>query len=120
MLLFSHNDIILLILVVAAAVTTPIVLRLRRKSHAAFLLDFSKQEVCHHLRPALEWLLSRGHRVVRAGQYRRDMPLEIYLAPPFDPQQVFQELQLSDPAFVSERNVLGCREHFCELRPFST
>jgi hypothetical protein len=112
-----YNDLLLIILVVTVAIATPIVLRLRRRSRDQFLQEFSDNEVCEHLRPALELLKSRGHRVVRAGQMRREMPLEIHLAPPFDPQALADELKLAEPVFVSERNVLYCKENWCELHP---
>jgi hypothetical protein len=119
MLLIARNDIILIILVVAITIATPIVLRLRRRSHAQFLQEFSTQEICDHLRPALDLLLSRGHRIIRAGQIRPNMPLELHITPAFDPRKLFEELKLAEPAFVSDRNILGCREDWCELHPCS-
>jgi hypothetical protein len=112
-----NHDIILIVLAVIAAIATPIVLRLRRRSHEKFLQTFSDQEICPHLRPALELLKSRGHRIVRAGQMREDLPLEIHIAPAFDPQALADELKLQDPVFVSERNVLYCKEDWCEIHP---
>jgi hypothetical protein len=117
LLLLARNDIILIVLVVAAAISTPIVLRLRRRSHARFLQEFSDAEICEHLRPALELLRSRGHRVVRAGQVRANMPLEIHISPAFDPWRIADELKLGAPVHVSDRNVLYCREDWCELHP---
>jgi len=113
----ATGDIVLIILVIVAVITTPIVLRLRRRSHSEFLQRFSQEEICMHLRPALELLKSRGHRVVRAGQLRANMPLEIYLEPTFDPRALAEELKLLEPVFVSERNVLYCKEDWCELHP---
>ena len=66
--MIESKDVVLIILVVAAATLTPIVLRLRRRSHAQFLQDYAAREVCEHLRGAMELLRSRGHRVIRAGQ----------------------------------------------------
>ena len=40
-----------------------------------------------------------------------------HLAPPFDPRALFDELKLAEPVFVSERNVLGCKEDLCEIHP---
>jgi hypothetical protein len=99
------------------AIALPFVIRLRRRSQRRFMVEFSDREVCEHLRPALEHLKSRGHTAVRAGQRSPDFPLEIHVAPPFDPQQLADELKLAEPVFVSERNVLFCREDFCELHP---
>ena len=45
------------------------------------------------------------------------MPLEIHLAPAFDPKAIHDELKLAEPACVSERNVLYCKEDWCELHP---
>jgi hypothetical protein len=104
-------------LAVIAAIAMPFVLRLRRRSHQRFLAEYSEREVCEHLRPALEHLKSRGHVVRRAGQRAPDFPLEIHLSPPFDPKQVAAELKLVEPVFVSERNVLYCKEDLCELQP---
>jgi hypothetical protein len=48
------------------------------------------------------------------------MPLEIHVAPGFDPKSVAEQLGLTDPVFVSaERNVLFCKEDWCELHPTS-
>lgn len=113
----TNNDILLIVLVILAAIATPIVLRLRRRSHQRFMQEYSESEVCEHLRPAFELLQSRGHRVVRAGQRHPDLPLEIHVAPPFDPKAIAAELNLSEPVFVSERNVLYCKEDWCELHP---
>ena len=103
--------------ILAAAVAMVFVVAWRRKSHRAFLEQYSEEEVCEHLRPALEMLKSRGHRVVRAGQVRPEMPLELHIAPAFDPTALAEELKLEEPVFVSERNVLYCREDWCELHP---
>ncbi|MGE5611521.1 MAG: hypothetical protein ACM359_19885 [Bacillota bacterium] len=115
--MFSGNDIILIVLIILAAITTPIVLRLRRRSHQRFLEEYSETEVCEHLSGAMALLRSRGHQIVRVGQLRPNMPLEIHLAPKFDPKALATELELKEPVFVSERDVLCCREDWCELHP---
>jgi hypothetical protein len=117
--MIESKDVVLIILVVAAATLTPIVLRLRRRSHAHFLQDYAAREVCEHLRGAMELLRSRGHRVIRAGQKNPQLPLEIHIAPEFSPRELADELKLSEPVFVSDRNVLGCRQDWCELHPRS-
>ena len=106
-----------IVLVVVAMIAMFFVLRWRRKGHAAFIAKFAEEEVCEHLRPALELLKSRGHRVVRVGQAREDMPLEIHVAPAFDPVKIAEELKMGEPVFVSERAVLYCKEDYCEIRP---
>ncbi len=113
----STSDLILTILAVAGAITLPIVVRLRRKSHRIFLDGYAREEVCEHLRPAFELLRSRGHFVRRAGQRNPELPIELHLAPRFDPQAIYDELKLADPVFVSERKVLYCREDEVELHP---
>lgn len=104
-------------LAVIAAIAMPFVIRLRRRSQQRFMAEFSDREVCEHLRPALDHLKARGHAVRRAGQRSPDFPLEIHLVPPFDPLRVAEELKLEEPVFVSERNVLFCRQDLCELHP---
>ena len=94
-----------------------VVVRLRRRSHARFLNEFSDHEVCPHLQAALALLKSRGHHVTLAGQRDPKMPLEIHLSPPFDPRKLADELKLADPVFVSDRDVLFCKEDWCELHP---
>ncbi len=106
-----------IILVLLAAVALVVVIPMRRRSQRRFLDQYSEKEVCEHLRPALEALKARGHQVVRAGQRAPEMPLEIHVAPHFDPQALADELKLKEPVMVSARNVLYCREHWCELHP---
>ena len=103
--------------ILAAAVAMVFVVNWRRRSHREFLQQYAEREICPHLRPAFDLLQQRGHRVIRAGQYNPDMPLEIHIAPPFDPAALADELKLADPVFVSERNVLYCQEDWCELHP---
>lgn len=104
-------------LAVAAAISLPIVVAMRRRSYRRFINRFADDEICPHLRGALELLRQRGHRVVRAGQKSPQFPLEIHVAPLFDPAALAAELHLRDPVFVSDRNVLCCAEHECELTP---
>jgi hypothetical protein len=81
------------------------------------LRELADDSVCPHLRPAYDLLLSRGHGPVNVGQRHPDLPLEVHLAPPFDPKSVLDELKLQPPVFVSERNVLFCKDDLCELHP---
>lgn len=112
------SDILWLVVVFAAAVAMVFVVRARRRQHGENLQDLAAENVCPHLRPALDELLRRGHRAVRVGQKLPEMPLEIHLAPPFDPKALAEELELREPVFVSpERNVLFCKEDWCELHP---
>jgi hypothetical protein len=111
------EDILLAAGVLLAAVLLIVVVRARHRGKAAHDLRYSSENVCPHLKPALDLLLARGHRVDQVGQLGPDMPLEIHLTPPFDPQAIYEELKLADPVFVSERNVLYCKEDWCELRP---
>ena len=118
----SLLDILQLLGAAAVGVMLVLVVRWRRRSYAVNLRDLAEQEVCDHLRPAYELLVSRGHFPRWVGQEDRDLPVEIHLAPPpgsprFDPRQVYDELKLAEPVFVSERNVLYCKEHWCEVHP---
>src|SRR3954462_13417444 len=92
-----------------------IVLGWRRRSFAAHLQEMSEQEVCEHLQGALELLKSRGHRIVNVGQKSPEHPLEIHIAPRFDPAAIAREMDLQTPVYVSERNVLYCKDDWCEL-----
>jgi len=103
--------------IVAAAVVMVFVVAWRRRAQAKFYAEFADREVCEHLRGALELLKSRGHVVVRAGQRGPEMPLEIHIAPGFDPAAIAEELKLEEPVAVSERGVVICREDWCELHP---
>ena len=111
------TDIFLALFAAVAAVLVTVVIRARRRSKAVFELEYSQENVCSHLKPALDLLLSRGHRIARVGQLGPDMPLEIHVAPAFDPKAIHDELKLAEPVFVSDRNVLYCKEDWCELRP---
>jgi hypothetical protein len=102
---------------VAIAVILVWAVRARRKSHDVFLRDAAAERVCPHLRPAYDLLVSRGHRPVNVGQRSPDLPLEIHVSPAFAPQAAYDELNLAPPVFVSERNVLYCKEDLCEIHP---
>ena len=116
------SDLLLIVGAAVMALLLVIVVRLRHRSHAKDVRQLAEEEVCEHLRPALELILSRGFRVTRVGQKARDFPLEIHVAPApgdqsFDPKAVHDELKLAEPVFVSERNVLYCKEDWCEIDP---
>jgi len=102
-----------------AAVALVLVVRWRSKDMVANREQFAHENICEHLRPALDLVLSRGSRIVRVGQKHPDLPLEIHVDPPFDPKAIYEELQLAEPVFLSERNVLYCKEDYCELHPRS-
>lgn len=102
---------------VIVGVSLVLVVRARRRSFAAEQQSLADREVCEHLRGALELLTGRGHRVMRVGQRHPDLPLEIHMAPPFHPREIFDELKLAEPVSVSERNVLYCKEDWCEIHP---
>ena len=102
---------------VVLAIAFVVVVRLRHRSHAENVVKVAGEEVCEHLRPALELLASRGHRVTRVGQKAPDFPMEIHLEPPFEPKAVYDELKLAEPVLLSERNVLYCKEDWCEIHP---
>ena len=115
-------DILTLLGAAALGVALVWAVRWRRRDHALNMRHFAEQEVCDHLRPAYELLAARGHAVLRVGQKTPEMPLEIHLTPTpggatFDPKQVYDELKLAEPVFVSERNVLYCKEDWCEIHP---
>ena len=93
------------------------VLSWRRRSLRAHLDEMAEQEVCEHLKPALEALKGRGHRIIDVGQRAAEYPLEIHIAPRFDPAGIAKELNLEPPVYVSERNVLYCKDDWCELHP---
>ena len=94
-----------------------LIVRARHRSYRRNVQAVAQEEVCDHLRPAYEALIGRGHLVRRVGQKHPDLPLEIHLHPPFEPQVLYDELKLADPVFVSERNVLYCKEDWCEIHP---
>jgi hypothetical protein len=93
------------------------VLTWRRRSFVAHLDETAEQEICPHLKAALDLLKSRGHRIINVGQKNAEYPLEIHLSPPFDPPALLKELDLQPPVHVSQRNVLYCKDDWCELHP---
>ena len=103
--------------VLVMVVAMIIVLGWRRRSFRAHLDETAEQEVCEHLKAALELLKSRGHWIVNVGQNSPEHPLEIHIAPKFDPGAIARELNLGPPVHVSERNVLYCKDDWCELHP---
>lgn len=103
--------------IAVAVVAMIVVVAWRKKSYAKFLDRFSDEQVCEHLRPALDLLKSRGHQVVRAGQFDPNAPLEFHISPAFDPHALASEVKLEAPAKVSERGVIYCEEDWCELHP---
>jgi hypothetical protein len=113
----SENDWRMLLGGIALAISLVLVVRYRQRSHGQHIQDVADEMVCEHLRPAWELLKSRGHVARRVGQNHPDLPLEIHVIPPFDPQAVLEELRLEEPVFLSERNVLYCREDWCEIHP---
>jgi hypothetical protein len=113
----TPQDILTLVGAPLAGIALIFIVRWRHRSHAANMRNMSEEQVCPHLRPAYDLLVSRGHATVNMGQRGPDLPLEIHLSPPFDPRQVYDELKLADPVFVSERNVLYCKEDWCEIHP---
>jgi len=110
-------DILEVLGVLLAVVVMVVVVRARHRGKFAHDTGYANENVCEHLKPALELLLSRGHEVAQVGQHGPDMPLEIHIRPTFDPQAVYTELQLAPPVYVSERNVLFCKDDWCELHP---
>ncbi len=111
------TDILELLGAIVVAATLILVVRARHRGKASHDTTYANQNVCDHLRRALEHLEATGHRVTQVGQIGREMPLEIHLEPPFDPNAIYKELQLEPPVYVSERNVLYCKEDWCELHP---
>jgi hypothetical protein len=116
-LALTTQELLTLVAAPVLAVLLVVVVRWRRQGFARHVVEVAEGEVCDHLRPALDLLRSRGHGVTRVGQKAPEMPLEIHMAPPFDPKGVYDELKLDEPVFVSERNVLYCKEDWCELHP---
>jgi hypothetical protein len=113
----SANDLLMLIAAVVVAVMLILVVRWRRRGHGEHVQQLADDMVCEHLQPAWELLKSRGHHATRVGQKHPDLPLEIHTDPAFDPAAVFEELQLEAPVYLSERNVLYCKEDWCEIHP---
>jgi hypothetical protein len=103
--------------VLIAAVVMVVVVRARHRGKAVHDSAYASDNVCEHLKPALDLLRSRGHQVAQVGQHGPDMPLEVHIRPAFDPNGIYTELQLAPPVYVSERNVLFCKDDWCELHP---
>lgn len=111
------TDILQLLGAVAIVVVMIVVVRGRQRGKAAHDHQYALENVCEHLRPALEHLLAHGHAVRRVGQVGREMPLEVHIVPAFDPRAVYDELKLAPPVHVSDRDVLICKDDWCELHP---
>lgn len=94
-----------------------LVVRWRARDFVANREQFAHENVCEHLKPALDLIVSRGGQISRVGQKNPEYPLEIHITPPFDPKAVYEELKLAEPVFLSDRNVLYCKEDFCEIDP---
>lgn len=110
-------DIFQIAIVVVGTIVFIMVIRARHRGKATHDVEYAEAHVCEHLRGALEVLRSRGHQVEQVGQLGDDFPLEIHLRPAFDPNEVYKELGLEPPVYVSERNVLFCKEDWCEIHP---
>ena len=110
-------DILQVLAILGGTVVLLAVVRARQRGKAAHDVDYARENVCEHLRPAFDLLRSRGHRVEQVGQISSDFPLEIHLGPVFDPKAIYDELKLEPPVYVSERNVLYCKEDWCEIHP---
>jgi hypothetical protein len=111
------SDLLQIVGVVLLAVVLFSVLRLRRRGKRTHDLTYATENVCPHLKPALDLLLSRGLGIDQVGQKAREFPLEIHLTGPFDPRAVYDELKLEPPAHVSDRGVLFCKDDWCEIHP---
>ncbi len=101
--------------IIAAMVVMVFVVRARHRQHHQWLDDTADEEICDHLRPALEELRRRGHVVCRVGMRAPDMPMEIHLLPTWDAAQLMADLKLEPPVSGSERNVLVCQKCSCEI-----
>src|SRR5260221_67420 len=100
------TDILQVLAALLAAIVMIVVVRARHRNKAAHDVTYAHDNICEHLKPALERLESTGHHVIRVGQHGKEMPLEIHLHPAFDPQALYDELKLEPPVYLSERNVL--------------
>ncbi|HEY7119115.1 MAG TPA: hypothetical protein VH475_21170 [Tepidisphaeraceae bacterium] len=111
------TDILQILGILLAVIVMIVVVRARHRGKRSHDVEYAQANVCEHLRPALDLLMSRGYSIALVGQYTADMPLEIHLQPAFDPRALYDLLKLEPPVFVSERNVLYCKEDWCELHP---
>jgi hypothetical protein len=115
--MFHLTDLVQILAVIVIVIIMAMVLRARHRGKAAHDLQYAHDNVCEHLKPALQHLEAHGHQIKVVGQQHPELPLEIYLHPPFDPSTIYKELKLEPPVYVSERNVLYCKEDWCELHP---
>lgn len=115
--MMSTSDMIWMAAAGVIAILMIFVVTARRKQHREFVVRRVEEEVCEHLRPAMDLLLSQGANIINAGQRRDDMPFEIHTDAPFDPQTVYQQAKLAEPAHVSERGVLYCKDDWVEIHP---
>jgi hypothetical protein len=115
--MINLSDILQIVGVIAMVTVMIVVVRGRHRQKAAHDHRYALDNTCDHLRPALEHLLASGHAIRRVGQMGRDMPLEVHLEPGFDPQALYDRFGLEPPVHVSERNVLICKDDWCELHP---
>jgi len=115
--MLRSTDILQILGIIALVVVMTIVIRLRRRGKATHDVGYAEENVCEHLKPALEALLARGLTVTQVGQRAREFPLEVHLSGPFDPAELYAELKLEPPVQVSERKVLFCKDDWCEIHP---
>src|SRR5437867_12876074 len=88
--MLPRTDILELLGAIVVAATLILVVRARHRGKASHDTTYANQNVCDHLRRALEHLEATGHRVTQVGQIGREMPLEIHLEPPFDPNSIYK------------------------------
>src|SRR6266705_52111 len=89
--MLSLTDILELAGAIVVAAALILVVRARHRGKASHDTTYANENVCEHLRRALEHLEATGHRVTKVGQVAREMPLEIHLEPPFDPNALYKE-----------------------------
>jgi hypothetical protein len=111
------TDAMQLLGIAALVIVMVIVLRLRRRGKVTHDTGYATDNVCPHLKPALDALLARGHSIEQVGQKAQEFPLEIHLREKFDPRALYDELKLEPPVHVSERGVLYCKDDWCEIHP---
>jgi len=115
--MLRFEDILQILGIIALVVVMTVVIRLRRRGKTTHDVSYAAEHVCQHLKPALDALLARGLIVTQVGQRAREFPLEIHFSDTFDPAALYAKLKLEPPAQVSERNVLFCKDDWCELHP---
>src|SRR5258706_3604183 len=96
------TDILQILGVLLAVIVMVVVVRARHRGKASPDTAYANENVCEHLRPALQFLEANGHHVYPVGQHGPDMPSEIHLQPPFDPNPISKELQLIPPGYHSD------------------